>query len=129
MPSITGSPNGAFYTFSDGFTVATLNIAAPNYVQFNNSSIVTITNALAWIGTSSNPIGLDSLSSGGGASIIASGGGSIQYASIRDMSFSGGTVTATNSFDLGNNTGITISGPSTGGGSNSNNGFGQPGFK
>lgn len=65
----------------------------------------------------------------GGASIIASGGGSIQYASIRDMSFSGGTVTATNSFDLGNNTGITISGPSTGGGSNSNNGFGQPGFK
>jgi len=39
------------------------------------------------------------------------------YCAFIDTKFSGGTNTASNSFDLGNNSGITITGPSGGGGS------------
>lgn len=116
LPSITGSPVGAYYFFNDNLTVGTLNITAPNYVQFSTPATVTITNPFSWVGTASNPIGLDSTSSSGPANIVASGGGSIQYASLRDLAFTTGTVTATNSFNLGNNSGITITGPSGGGG-------------
>jgi hypothetical protein len=94
-------------------TITTLNIAAPNTLLLLSN--LTITNALNITGTSFNHVVvLTSLSST--QNITLTGGGTFQWTAIGNLHFSGGTVTATNSFDMTGNTGITITGPSGGGG-------------
>ncbi|QDW38822.1 hypothetical protein FFI89_017715 [Bradyrhizobium sp. KBS0727] len=52
------------------------------------------------------------------AGISSSSNQSITYVGLRDIACAGGgTFTATNSQNLGNNSGITITGPAGGGGS------------
>jgi hypothetical protein len=50
------------------------------------------------------------------AAIAAGAASTISWAAIRGITFTTNTVTATNSFDLKGNTGVTITPPSTGGG-------------
>ncbi len=139
----TGAVNGGAQTFSGGGlsynivtfgavgtgtriiggvnTIATLNITAPNYVQFPGGVTTTITNAFNWAGSSSSQIAIETQSLNTLATIsVATGSPTMSWAAIREIAFTGGaTFTATNSFNLGHNTGITITPPSSAGGGGS----------
>lgn len=111
--------NGRSGVFTSGSnTFATLNIGAPNFVVLTNGTTTTVTNAFTWTGTGANPIHVTSANNFAIATIsVAAGSPTAVFSSFREITFSGGaTFSATNSFDLGGNTGITISGPSSGGG-------------
>lgn len=99
-------------------TFGTLTITAPNVVTFPFNTTQTVTNAINWVGTSSAQISVASNSSATAATIsTASGAPTMTWTALRFLTFSGGaTFTATNSFNLGGTTGITITAPSTGGG-------------
>ena len=115
--TIDANPGRGSTTVSSAFTVANLNIGAPNHVMFNNSTTYTVTNAFTWTGTAAAPIGLVANADTGVATIAAAGGGTIDYAAIRQLTFTGaGAKVANNSYDLGINVGITITPPEAGGG-------------
>lgn len=78
----------------------------------------TITGTITLTGTSSNPISLLNTSISSAATISKATGTPIfNYVSLRGITFSGGaTFSATNSQDLGFNSGITITPPSNSGG-------------
>lgn len=99
-------------------TIGTLTFAAPRNMVFHNGATLTITNAFTWTGTSSTPFSFESDSGGSAATIsVATGAPAMDWASIRNLTFTGGaTFTATNSLNLGGNTGITITAPTSGGG-------------
>lgn len=107
--SITGTTN----------RFASINMTAPVNVQFPVTT-TTIDNAFTINGASATSVvSIDTSSTGSAATIsIASGTATFTWAAIHGMTFTGGaTFTATNSFDLGGNTNIGITGPSGGGGS------------
>lgn len=107
--------NGGTFSFMAG-TIGTLNIAAPNYVAFP-AGTVTITNAMSITGASASEIGLGCNTLTGTATISSANSHSFSWCSFRDMTFSGGgSPTAANSFDLGHNSGITITAPAAAGG-------------
>jgi hypothetical protein len=102
------------FTISGGATFSSLALN-PRYFIFSAGTTTTITNAFTWTGTSSSSAFLLSSGSTNGTAAtisVASGTSTIAYAGIINITFSGGgTFTATNSFDLKGNTGITINGP------------------
>lgn len=118
--TVSFSANSAQVPWSIGGapTIATMNVTGPVGVVLTNSATVTVSNAFNWVGTSSNPIYFLTNNSSATATLsVASGAPTIAWASIHGIIFTGGaTFTATNSLDLGGNTGITISPPSVGGG-------------
>lgn len=115
--NIGASSGSGFCNISQANTFNSLNISAPNVVTFPNSNTTTISNLFTWTGTSGSEIlilsGQNSL--GSTATIAATAGSTAQYCAFRDITVTGSTLAATNSFDLGNNSGITIGPP--GGGS------------
>lgn len=102
-------------TFSTGNTVATMNVAGPRALSIGGSATLNITNTFAWTGPlvvrSTLGGAVATLAVNAGTSTIASG----SAAMISDIAISGGTVNATG-YDLGHNTGINISAPSSGSG-------------
>jgi hypothetical protein len=108
--------SGGTYDFnSAGSTVATLNITAPCAVRWLAGITMTITNALSLTGSSSSQIFLWA-SANQSSTISSANNGTLAWCGVRDLTFAGGgTFTATNSFDLGHNSGITITAPSAGG--------------
>lgn len=117
--TVTVSANTLLGQFSIGLanhTFATLNITAPNAVSFPSSQTTTITNAPAWTGTSANLLYLYTNSSSTAGTIsVATGSPTIAWGALRTLTFSGGaSFSASSSFDLGINTGITITAPSGG---------------
>lgn len=114
----------AWPTFSmsnESFTVGTLNITAPNVVNFPANQTVTILNPINWTGTPLSLLELNFSASGGTSfsTINIPASSSISWASMRGLHFTGNAISPTNSFDLGNNNfnGGTLSGPSGGGSS------------
>jgi len=104
------------FATSSNFTITTLNVIAPNYVQLPFSpAALTVTNALHWIGSAANPIRLES--SGGNQGLInVNSASTITYGNFFNV-FSTGTITATNSFSDGRvSGGFVVTGPSGGGG-------------
>ena len=99
-------------------TFAQLQIAGNNCVTFAGGVTNTISSAFTLVGSVGNPITLASGTVGNTATVsIASGAATIAHGFIRDLTFAGGaTFSATNSYDLGHNTGITITPPAVGGG-------------
>lgn len=97
-------------------TIGTLNLTGPVQVIFNASITFTVTNAINWAGTSSNPLLIL-----GGASftptVSLTGGGTIAWAMIGGITFTGSAATTSNSLALPGNSGITVNVPSGGGGS------------
>lgn len=117
--TISGNTSGGLFTIRGGAnTFGTLNITAPNYVQFTQASTTIVTNAFTWTGSSSSQIGIETDTPGSAATIsVASGSPTMSWSAVREMTFTGGaTFTATSSFSLGNNNGITITAPSSSGG-------------
>lgn len=93
-------------------TIATLSIPAGTRVRFQNGITTTISNAFNWIGTMASQIDLHSSSGVGATSTVSVAASSaISWAAIADLIFSGNAITASNSFNLGNNSGITINPP------------------
>jgi hypothetical protein len=97
-------------------TFANLYCNAGNALELVSGTTQTITNPIAFVGTAALPIALQAQGAGSPATIsIASGASTLTWAAIRDITFGGGqTCSATNSFDLGGNTGVTVSTPSSG---------------
>ena len=107
-------------TATTAATFASLAMTAPVNVVFPQAVTVTVTAAFALAGTAYNSaILLRSSNAAAGVQATistATGSPTIAWAALDNMAFTGGaTFTATNSIDLGHNTGISISGPTGGG--------------
>lgn len=114
--SLGANAGGGTFGITGANTFASVSMAAPNSIQFPNSVTTTITNAFNWAGTPSAPIFVTSNALNTTATVsVSSGSPTMSGAGVRVMAFTGGaTFTATSSFDLGLNTGITITPPSSG---------------
>lgn len=111
-----GASSGAgIYNFTGNNTLASLSISAPNFARFNVGSATTITAAINWAGASGSPISVVTDNPGTAATINVAGSSVADWAAFRDTTFTG-SPTASNSFGLGNTSGITITPPSVGGG-------------
>lgn len=109
-----GAPTGAgLYAFAGANTIGTLTVTAPNRLTFPNGVTNTITTTNL-NGTSSNQILVETEHLTSQATIAATTFNAT-YAAFRGMAFTG-SPSATDSFNLGNNSGITITAPSSGGG-------------
>lgn len=104
--------------WSGSQTIAGLNISGgPIGISFLYTATQTLSGTISIIGTGAGPIGFmaSTFNSTGAAISMASGTPTFGWCAFRDMAFSGGaTFAATNSFDLGHNTGITITPPPIG---------------
>lgn len=112
--SLGASSGSDSYTITGASTFAYLNITAPNYVVFPSNTTITVANTFTWNGNSSAEIAIVSSSAATVSTVAAAAGSTMQWCAFRAMTFSGSPV-ALSSFDLGNNTGVTITPP--GGGS------------
>lgn len=119
------SKGGVTFTGSNTFNVVT--ITSPNSVFFTSATTQTVTTLNA-VGTLSSLIEFASSSIATAATISkTSGTMTLQYVGLRAMTFSGGaTFVATNSYDFGLNSGITITPPAaTSSGNRVSPGIGQ----
>lgn len=117
--TIAGNSGGGYYavTGSNITAITALAIAAPNYLSFGNGATFPIT-TLSVSGTSgSSIVGFISNNLNSTATISSANTVALSWTALRTMAFTGaGAKTATNSFDLLLNSGITITAPTTGGG-------------
>lgn len=105
---------GGFMLFSTGTaTIANLSVTGPNNVTWAINN--TISTALNLNGSSSGQIFFGSSSAGSQAPVLGSMAVTASWTGFRDISFSSGSKTATNSMDLGNNANIVFGGGASGG--------------
>lgn len=104
------------FSITGANTFGTFNINPPYWVRFP-AGTTTITSAFNWTGTAfNNAIAIDG-GTGSAATISSANNGTLTWGVVSGLTFTGGgTFTATNSFDMKANTGITITGPATGSG-------------
>ena len=114
--TVNSSTNYAF-SITGTNTFGTLTISAPNRVFFPAAATTTITTLTNITATSSAPVAfIGDNTTGAGATISSANNWTAEWAAFTYMTFSGGgTFAATNSLNLGNNSGITITAPSGGG--------------
>lgn len=104
-------------SWSGSNTFGAYTITGPNSVQFTNGTTNTFTNGFTWTGTASNPIYLGTTSNISLTTMSMGVAATGDWMAIRGVTVTGaGSLTATNSFDLGVNTNVSISVPSGGGG-------------
>ena len=108
------SARGAF-AITGTNTFANLSVGAGTFLQLPTGA-TSLGNAPTFTGTIAAPIGIVATTVGTAATLsIASGAMSLSWGMVRDITGSGGaTFTATNSMDLGNNTGWSIAAPAVG---------------
>lgn len=99
------------------FTTGTLTVTAPNLLVLGSGVTTTVSTTLNLAGSSGSEIGVVSDVFGSTATMAIPAAQTATWCAFRDVTFSGNTLTATSSFDLGHNSGVTISAPSGGGGS------------
>jgi hypothetical protein len=102
-------------------TITTFIPTTARWVFLQTGSQLVITNGFTWNGTSSAPILFGGNSTtGSGTGWILNGAVVLTWAGVVMLNKAGsGSITATNSFDLGGNNGtsVSITAPTTGGGS------------
>lgn len=110
--NVAANPSGGNFQFSTASTISTENITAPNEILYTSGTTHTI-GTLNVNGTSIAQIMMRGSTDGTAGTIsIASNAPSINWSGIRDITCTGGaTFAALNSFDLGHNSGITITPP------------------
>lgn len=115
--SFSGNSN-SLVQFNDSNTFGTLTISAPNRFELATSITLTVTNLTTVSGSSSNQVLFMTNNGLNGISTISSANDwTCDWCGFFGMTMSGGgTFSATNGFNGGNNTGITITAPSGGGG-------------
>lgn len=106
--------SGASFQISSVNTIAAMTVTGPNVIELNAAQTVT---TLSLNGTAGAPIFVRSSSEGTSRTIsVASNAPTMSYCAFRDFTGAGGaSFVANNSFNLGNNSGITINGPVGGG--------------
>ncbi len=120
--SLTVSANTGGGTFSvsalsTAQTFTSVSAIGPNCIVLPNGVTTTITNAMSISGSSSGELLFISDITGNTATVSSANSHTFTWSAFRDLTFSGGgSPTATNSFDLGHNSGITITAPVVGGG-------------
>lgn len=114
MGSLTVNANCGVVVLSGTTTLAAITLNAGTALQLSTSGVTATSLSVA--GSSSAPVLLLSTTLGTQAPLtITSGTQSLSWAALRDINCTGGaTFTASNSSDLGNNSGITITAPVTG---------------
>lgn len=120
---VTSPTVAVLFTITTNSTsFSSLNLTCPQVLAINGTTTLTLSNAPTWAGTSSGPCGVYSTGIGTGAvanaqAVIAvPGTTNITWTNLLGIKFTGATVNATNSIDLGLNSGATITPPSVGGG-------------
>lgn len=114
--AISGSTLGA-HSVSGSNTIATLTIAAPNRINFANGITQTVTTMTNVTGSQTQGVYIGGNTTFGSSAISSANNWTCTWCAITAMAFSGGgTFTATNSVNLGINSGITITGGGSGGG-------------
>lgn len=115
--TVGAASSGGSFTIngSSTMTLNGLSISPTNYIVIASGITVTISTAFTWTGTSSNQIAVVAGTPGSSASIAAAASSTAAWTAFYMVTFTG-SPTASNSFDLGGNGGITITAPSVGGG-------------
>lgn len=113
--NIASTTTGFAVVISGNNTFAQLNISASVNIAFNQGSTQTVTGAFTWTGSSSK-LSAFYCTGTAGATIVATGGGTISWAALFGITFTTGTVDATSSYNLGSMAGVTITEPAGGGG-------------
>lgn len=115
---INNNSTKGYINFTGATTFASITAGSGNTLLFPQGATTTISGALNITGTSSAPSGVQSNAPQTAVTTVSVGSASsVDWAAFLAVTKSGaGSITATNSFDLGRNTSITISGPSGGGG-------------
>ncbi len=108
--SITGAGN---FLFNGSNNIQALSITAPNFVMIQFGTTLTITAAFTITGTQTGPIYISTSSLGTICTIAAAAGSTALWCAFRDVTVTGNAVVAKNSFDLGNNTLLPITPPSS----------------
>lgn len=110
------SPRGSF-SLSGANTFSNLVLVAPSCVMFPNAVTNAVTTLTLSGASAANPIGIMSSSTTAQASLNITNAIVFDSCAVRGISFAGAAspFTATNSYDLGQNTNLTVTGPSSGG--------------
>lgn len=109
------SGSGGVFSFTGSNTFSNVNVTAPNLIEFQNGQTQTISNSVAWTGSSGSEIALMTNGNTVTSAIAFAAGSTMQWSAFRCLTCTGSPV-ATNSFDLGGNSGVSITAPSGGGG-------------
>lgn len=115
--SVGAASSGGIVAITGANTFADIAMTGPTQLSLPGGTTTTVT-SLSITGASGSPCFLTSNSFSQNATLSdASGTDTLTWAGIRGITFQGGaTFAATSSFDLGGNSGITITAPTTGGG-------------
>ncbi len=118
--TIATNASGGGVNITGANTFGTLNFTGPGALSFPGSVTTTITNAFSWTGSSTSAPSL--IESASNLFVLgtvhASAVSTMDKVAVRDITFNTSAVTATNSYDLGGNSGITITAPAGSGGGN-----------
>lgn len=116
--TINNNTTKGMFSFTGANTFASVTAGSGNTLLFPQGTTTTITGALAITGTAAAPSGVESAGPTTNVTTISVGSASTPdwCAFLRVTKTGAGSITATNSFDLGGNTSITIGAPSGGGG-------------
>jgi hypothetical protein len=112
------TPARQFLIFGNNATINTLTVTGPITLSINGGHNLNVSTAFSITGTAgTSGILLKSSSTTVATITVPSGAVNFSWVGINAITFTGGaTFTATNSFDLNGNTGISISGTPTSGG-------------
>lgn len=112
---ISAQTKGLTFQISGANTIGRLTATGRNAIDLAANQTIT---TLELNGTSSGPIIFKSNSDGTARTVsVAANAPTMTYCAIRDIAGTGGaSFVANNSFDLGNNSGVTINGPAAAGG-------------
>lgn len=110
------SPRGSF-SIGGSNTFANLVALAPNCIVFPNAGTTTVTTLSITGASAANPVGIMSSSATSISTLNITNAVVLDSCAIRGITFGGAAspFTATNSYDLGQNTNVTVTGPSSGG--------------
>lgn len=111
------SANHAAFIIAGTTTIATLTVTSTRWLAFSSGGGATITNGLTFNGSSGAPVILSyNATSGSNTTLTSANPFNLTFACIYNVTIAGGgSLTATNSFDCGGNTGsVSISPPSSG---------------
>ena len=112
-----GAGNQGPFSFTGSTTIATLTLTAVRHLQFGGGFTTTVTNAFSLSGTSTIQVLVNSQSPNSVATVSVGAGVTMSWVALENIVKAGaGSITATNSFDLGGNSGMTITAPSGVGG-------------
>lgn len=115
--SVTNSvANNRLFNLSSSNTFANLTFTNVEWLALGGASTQTITGAFAYSGATNVPA-IFGTNSGTAATLSVANATVLSWLSVSGITKAGaGSITANNSFDLGNNTGVTINNPAGGGG-------------